>query len=243
MAGSRGSRATATRMGMAIITLTPMGMIIMTMSTAIPMAATITHMSTDAAKLMRLMSWLSPAFPIGAYSYSHALERAVETGAVRDHITLVDWLDADLRYGAGRTDGIFFAETWRAVTAPVHACEKMNSPWSEQHPLPPGEDGGEELMPLGKAKPQNVFASAREDSATISEASGPHLLASRGQGSVPPLMKARTTGCSPAHPNWRWSLPSRVSPSSPPSVKRGRTPRWNSRPRTFARPASRRCCL
>ncbi len=73
------------------------------------------RMTTDALKLMRLQSWLSPAFPIGAYSYSHGLERAVEAGEVRDRATLVDWLEADLRYGAGRSDGIFFAESWRAV--------------------------------------------------------------------------------------------------------------------------------
>jgi urease accessory protein len=75
-------------------------------------------MSVDARKLMRLQSWLSPAFPIGAYSYSHGLERAVETEVVRDRATLVDWLDADLRHGSGRSDGIFLAESWRAVAAP-----------------------------------------------------------------------------------------------------------------------------
>jgi urease accessory protein len=78
-------------------------------------ATTITRMTADATKLMRLMSWLSPAFPIGAYSYSHGLERAVEAGIVHDRATLVDWLDADLRYGAGRADGIFFAQSWRAT--------------------------------------------------------------------------------------------------------------------------------
>jgi len=86
---------------------------------------TITRMITDAAKLIRLMSWLSPAFPIGAYSYSHGLEWAVESGAVRDRASLVDWLDADLRHGAGRADGIFFAETWRAVAAPPFAAEAL----------------------------------------------------------------------------------------------------------------------
>jgi urease accessory protein len=79
------------------------------------MATTITRMTIDPARLMRLQSWLSPAFPIGAYSYSHGLEWAVETGDVRDRATLVDWLEADLRFGAGRADGIFFAEAWRAV--------------------------------------------------------------------------------------------------------------------------------
>lgn len=78
-------------------------------------ATPLIRMTIDATRLMRLQSWLSPAFPIGAYSYSHALEWAVESGAVRDRVTLVDWLDADLRFGAGRADGIFFAESWRAA--------------------------------------------------------------------------------------------------------------------------------
>ena len=82
----------------------------MTTMTTMATVTTITRMTTDSAKLMRLMSWLSPAFPIGAYSYSHGLEWAVEAGTVRDRVTLVDWLDADLRYGAGRADAIFFAE-------------------------------------------------------------------------------------------------------------------------------------
>ncbi len=63
--------------------------------------------------LLRLQSWLSPAFPIGAYSYSHALEWAVEAAYIRDRKTLVEWLGVDLRYGSGRNEAIFFCEAWR----------------------------------------------------------------------------------------------------------------------------------
>lgn len=62
---------------------------------------------------LRLQSWLSPAFPVGAYSYSHGLEYAVEAGYVRDGESLIDWLEADLRYGSGRNEAIFFNEAWR----------------------------------------------------------------------------------------------------------------------------------
>jgi urease accessory protein len=65
--------------------------------------------------LLKLQSWLSPAFPIGAYSYSHGLEWAVEQGTVKDRVSLSDWLDADLRFGSGRNDAIFFCEAWRAA--------------------------------------------------------------------------------------------------------------------------------
>jgi urease accessory protein len=64
---------------------------------------------------LRLQSWLSPAFPTGAYSYSHGLEWAVEAGHVHDRESLVDWLDADLRYGSGRNEAIFFIEAWRCA--------------------------------------------------------------------------------------------------------------------------------
>jgi urease accessory protein len=67
--------------------------------------------------LLRLQSWLSPAFPIGAYSYSHALEWAVEEGTVRDRASLVDWLEADLRFGSGRNEALFFCAAWRAARA------------------------------------------------------------------------------------------------------------------------------
>ena len=63
--------------------------------------------------LLRLQSWLSPAFPTGSYSYSHGLEWAVEAEHVQDRKSLVDWLEADLSYGSGRNEAIFFSEAWR----------------------------------------------------------------------------------------------------------------------------------
>src|ERR1700747_2875279 len=66
--------------------------------------------------LLRLHSWLSPAFPTGSYSYSHGLEWAVEAGDVHDRTSLVDWLEADLCYGSGRNEAIFFMEAWRCAT-------------------------------------------------------------------------------------------------------------------------------
>jgi urease accessory protein len=65
--------------------------------------------------LLRQQSWLSPAFPIGSYSYSHGTEWAVEAGHVHNRETLVDWLEADLRYGSVRNEAIFFIEAWRCA--------------------------------------------------------------------------------------------------------------------------------
>jgi urease accessory protein len=65
--------------------------------------------------LLRLQSWLSPAFPIGSYSYSHGLEWAVEAGHIHDRKSLVEWLEADLCHGSGRNEAIFFSAAWRCA--------------------------------------------------------------------------------------------------------------------------------
>lgn len=65
--------------------------------------------------LLRFQSWLSPAFPTGSYSYSHAIEWAVEAGHINDRKSLVDWLEADLCFGSGRNEAIFFREAWRCA--------------------------------------------------------------------------------------------------------------------------------
>ena len=64
---------------------------------------------------LRLQSWLSPTFPNGAYSYSHGLEWAAEAGYVYDRSSLVDWLEADLCYGSGRNEAVFFSEAYRCA--------------------------------------------------------------------------------------------------------------------------------
>jgi urease accessory protein len=68
-----------------------------------------------AVALLKLQSWLSPAFPNGAYSYSHGLEWAVEVGHINSRRSLVDWLEADLCHGTGRNEAIFFCEAFRSA--------------------------------------------------------------------------------------------------------------------------------
>lgn len=73
------------------------------------------HFHLSPLALLRLQSWVSPAFPTGSYSYSHGLEWAVEAEYVQDRKSLVDWLEADLSYGSGRNEAIFFREAWRCA--------------------------------------------------------------------------------------------------------------------------------
>lgn len=64
--------------------------------------------------LYRLLAWLSPSYPIGAFSYSHGLETAIEHGLVRDVETLTAWLTDLLEQGAGRNDVIFLRAAYEA---------------------------------------------------------------------------------------------------------------------------------
>jgi urease accessory protein len=65
--------------------------------------------------LLKLLFWLSPAFPVGSFSYSHGLERAVEDGLVADIDDLSGWLETLLRRGSGWNDAVLFVEAWRRV--------------------------------------------------------------------------------------------------------------------------------
>ena len=70
-------------------------------------------MPEAAGGLLKLLFWLSPAFPVGSFSYSHGVERAVEDGLLADADDLRDWLETLLRRGSGWNDAVLFAEAWR----------------------------------------------------------------------------------------------------------------------------------
>lgn len=64
---------------------------------------------------MVLHQWVSPAFPVGAFSYSHGLERVIADGVIHDRATAQDWIATALTHGAGQSDGILLAAAWRAA--------------------------------------------------------------------------------------------------------------------------------
>jgi urease accessory protein len=73
-------------------------------------------MSTDA--LLRLLQWFSPGYPLGAFSFSHGLEHAVEAGLVTDRQGLEAWLAGILRHGAGWSDAVLLAHAHADADAP-----------------------------------------------------------------------------------------------------------------------------
>lgn len=72
---------------------------------------------SDPISSATLLAWLSPAFPVGGYAYSHGLEQAVEDGDVKDEASLLVWLSDVLSLGFARNDAILLYAAHRAVTA------------------------------------------------------------------------------------------------------------------------------
>src|ERR1700740_2202947 len=81
---------------------------------SIPRAAPTTTMHTEAAQL-RLLTWFSPAFPVGAFGYSHGLETAIREGPRVDGETLEAWIAGLIEHGSGWTDAVLFKLAWSAA--------------------------------------------------------------------------------------------------------------------------------
>jgi len=101
---------------------------------------------TEAA-ILRLLTWLSPAFPTGAYAYSHGLEFAVADGDVTDGVTLRAWLEDLLLLGPGRSDTILLRHAHRAAADPERLAEIAELAAA----LAPGRERRAETLGLGAA--------------------------------------------------------------------------------------------
>jgi urease accessory protein len=85
------------------------------MMTATGMSDAADHLAGGEGGLYRLMAWLSPSFPVGAFSYSSGLEWAVEAGDITDAATLQRWLGVVIRDGGVFCDAVLFAHAHRAI--------------------------------------------------------------------------------------------------------------------------------
>jgi urease accessory protein len=81
------------------------------------------HDGVGHSALLRLMAWLSPTFPVGSFTYSHGLERAVQDGLVDGRDALRAWIAALIVHGSAWNDAVLFAESWRRGAAGEDARE------------------------------------------------------------------------------------------------------------------------
>jgi urease accessory protein len=82
----------------------------------ITIMVTSTIMTTDDA-LYKLLSWMSPAWPIGAFAHSSGLEYAVERGWLSDAASTEAWIGDMIARGTIATDSILFVHAHRAAMA------------------------------------------------------------------------------------------------------------------------------
>ena len=101
----------------------------------------------DLQALLRLMAWLSPAFPVGSFAYSGGLERAVHDGLVRDVTTLRDWIAALIRHGSVWNDAVLLAEAHGAAEDAARLAEAAEL----AEALAGSKERHQETMLLGEA--------------------------------------------------------------------------------------------
>src|SRR5260370_20393640 len=144
---------------------------------AAPTASTITTSASATGRslkiamadpLYRLLAWLSPAYPIGAFSYSHGVETAVEEGFIKDRASLVTWLESVLLQGTGAVDGALFAAAWHAAAAEdwpaLDLIAQRSAAWrgTMEMALESRQQGGSFLSITRTAWPHASLAAAHE---------------------------------------------------------------------------------
>jgi urease accessory protein len=88
---------------------------ITTMTSACRTGVSRTGASLSDDGFLKLLTWLSPAFPTGGFAYSHGIEWAVESGDAKSTAGIVGWICDILEYGSGRTDAILLRHAHRAA--------------------------------------------------------------------------------------------------------------------------------
>ncbi|EAQ25745.1 Urease accessory protein UreF [Roseovarius sp. 217] len=81
---------------------------------------------------LTLIQWLSPAFPTGAFAYSHGLERQISTGVVTDAASLEVWLTNVLRFGAGWQDAVLLAQSLDGDSSALDDLARALQPCAER---------------------------------------------------------------------------------------------------------------
>jgi urease accessory protein len=113
---------------------------------------------TDAGALQKLLTWLSPAFPVGAFAWSAGLESAIADRRVSDSTSLQNWLEGTLAHGGIRTDAILLAHAWRAEPALQDLADLAIALTPSRERLLEINITGDSFVTAAKAWPSQVYA-------------------------------------------------------------------------------------
>jgi urease accessory protein len=117
---------------------------------------------SETANLQKLLTWLSPAFPVGAFAWSAGLETAIVQRRVHDRASTQDWVAGNLSQGGLRTDAILLAHAHAAAGDPVQLGELADlclalTPARERHDET--SITGDAFAAATRAWPSPVYAS------------------------------------------------------------------------------------
>jgi urease accessory protein len=99
-----------------------MGELTLTIIKSMTIKMTINHHD-----VMILQNWFSPVFPIGAFSYSHGLEMAIQDGHIMDQDSLYDWISSLLSHGTGRNDAIMIKAAYDGLSELNDLCLALSA--------------------------------------------------------------------------------------------------------------------
>lgn len=111
------------------------------------MANTLITIMADTASLQRLLTWLSPAFPVGAFAYSAGLETVIADNTLTTAENLANWLEGNLCHGTAHSDAIILASAHTNHTDKTHLHELADLCLA----LTPARERHEELTITGSA--------------------------------------------------------------------------------------------
>lgn len=101
------------------------------------------------ARLLRLLTWLSPAYPVGSFTGFHGLDTAIGEGAVGDVRSLTGWITRLLEKGPAWTDAVLIKVAWTAATAEDHVA--LNEIAERAEALFPSLERRRETLSQGEA--------------------------------------------------------------------------------------------
>jgi urease accessory protein len=106
--------------------------------------------NTDAVNsALPLLAWLSPAFPVGSFAYSHGIEWAFESGDVTDAKTTEQWIADLIECGGPWSDAVLLAASHRAAS--VKEFDQLREISEFAAALSPSKERKLETMAQGEA--------------------------------------------------------------------------------------------
>jgi urease accessory protein len=112
--------------------------------------------SENAASPLPLLAWLSPAFPVGSFAYSHGIEWAFESGDVTDAESTAVWINDLIECGGPWSDAVLLTDAHRAASAKEYGTLKEVSEFAAA--LAPSKERKLETMAQGEAFMNSVSA-------------------------------------------------------------------------------------